>query len=179
MYPYVLQVMAILRVTDLNHIDKDDHTMQPDKFYLVVTDLLLAEKTSTDRFLPYPLLKYDIGYDPVEKINTAVMHIINAESIFRPAILIPCNDRKTNFGLKFKMPSRGNKFDSTSAVRMWGIPYKILDRAGYDIAFPSNADDHDENNNIFLNDDNMHLIYEQARQIGEEVDHYIILRSLI
>ena len=170
MYPYVLlshQVLAILRVTDLTHIDEEGHTVQLDKFYLVVTDLLISEKTATDNFLPYPLLKYDIGYDPVQKINTARMHIIDAESIFRPAILIPCNERKSNFGHKFKLASKGNKFDSTSAVRMWGIPYKILDRAGYDMNFPSNADD---DNNIFLNDDNMHIIFEQARQIGEDVD---------
>ena len=58
------------------------------------------------------------------------------------------------------MPPKGNKLDSTSAVHMWGIPYKMLDRAGYDIAFQSNADD----DNICFNDDNMHIIYDQENR---------------
>ena len=121
-----------------------------------------GRKNGTDRYLPYPLLKYDIGWDPISKMNTARMHIIDAESIFRPAIMIPCNDRSANFEAKLKISTRANSTDCTSAMRMWGIPYKILVRSGYDITFPS-ADAADDNN-LFLHDDNINLIRGQTTQ---------------
>ena len=77
MFPYV-QILAILRITDPSYTN-DDGVIQPlDKFLLVVTDLLTANKKPTDNLLPYPLLKYNIDYDAKERKNMVSMHIIEA-----------------------------------------------------------------------------------------------------
>jgi hypothetical protein len=88
----------------------DDGVVLPiDRFLLIVTDLIVAPKANSDKFLPYPLLQYNVQHDRIAKVNVPVMHIIDAESIFRPAILIPCPDRSKNFGKPFKIHNSKKK----------------------------------------------------------------------
>lgn len=129
------QVLAILRITDLHHIDEDGDSEVIDHFLLVVTHLIAADKSASDKYLPYPLLKYNAVHDPGLGRNVLQMEIIDAESISRPAILIPCPDRSSNFGLPYKDVPRGRRrnppSDCTANIRMWGIPYKTIDRSNY------------------------------------------------
>jgi hypothetical protein len=127
--------------------------------------------------LPYPLLKYDIHYNSSYKKNLPSMNIIEAESIYRPAILIPCPDRSSNFGKKYKedaykkkkyssqsassaAPSASEGGTSTAQIRLWGIPYKIIDRTGYDLTFPAAGNGHGDH--IFLNASHMQDIHAAA-----------------
>ena len=50
---------------------------------------------------------------------------------------------------------------STDQIRLWGIPYKIIDRTGYDLTFPT-AVAHEQGDHIFLNAAHMHDIYAAA-----------------
>ena len=96
MFAYVLfvQVLGILRITDHHNTDNDGVYEPIDRFLLIVTDLLLAQKIEGDIYLPYPLLMYHVVYDStlrqsvrhIPQLNIVQMHIIDAESIFRPAI---------------------------------------------------------------------------------------------
>ena len=54
--------------------------------------------------------------------------IIESSMIFRPATLMPCNDRSRGFNLgSFNYPM-------ATSIRFWIIPYSTVDINGYDIA---------------------------------------------
>ena len=140
--PTLLQALGILRVHDPHHKNEKDLIEPIDHFLLVVTDLIVAAKVGCDNYLPYPLLRYDIQCDVASRKNMPLMHIISAESIYRPAILIPCPDRSYNFGKPFlnagrryRQENRHHRNETNEAIRMQGIPYKIIDRAGYSLTF--------------------------------------------
>jgi hypothetical protein len=174
--------LSILRVTDHHHRDANGVLQPIDRFLLIVTDLIIAPKIEGDRYLPYPLLKYDVvhvvalrlSHRHVPQLNSVHMYIIDAESIFRPAILIPCPDRSKNYGKAFSTNRLARPSDQcTASVRLWGIPYKTLDRSGYDMTFPVQQQQQQGaprgvNENIFINDVNINEIYEEARAF---VDH--------
>ena len=54
----------------------------------------------------------------------------------------------------------------THYIRMWGIPYKILDRAGYNLALPTAAGDP-----IFLNDENINVIHDWLQRDSDNEDN--------
>ena len=93
------------------------------------------------------------------------MHIIEAESIYRPAILIPCLERSYNFGNVFvNPPARGQGTRSTNSVRMWGIPYKIMDRTGCNLTYLTSTREHREPP-FFINDDAIQELYNDSEEI--------------
>jgi len=97
-------------------------------------------------------------------------------NIYRPAVLFPCFDRSANFGKAYQQNTiAGNRrrrgvdgIDvvneeekiTTSYIRMWGIPYKTIDRAGYDMTFPALP-----GNALYMPDQDINAIYDN---IGEE-----------
>lgn len=151
------------------------------KFLLVTTDLIEAVKTRADSFLPYPLLRYQ-NFQPRPRYHqyhhasgvghVPVAQIIEAENIYRPAVLIPCPDRSANVGKVFRNmpppPRRGDPLCrqqeriserklATEYIRFWGIPYRVIDRAGYDTTFPSM-----EGNALFIEDNELNAIYHEG-----------------
>jgi len=93
------------------------------------------------------------------------MHIIEAESIYRPAILIPCLERSYNFGNVFvNPPARGQGTRSTNSVRMWGIPYKIMDRTGYNLTYLTSIGELREPP-FFITDDAIQELYDDSEEI--------------
>ena len=137
---------------------------------MAVSDLEIADKTHGDTFLPYPLLRYNIVNGGLLHRNKMVeSHIVDVESIFRPAILIPCPDRSQNFGEKIKneKPRNATQDECTHFIRLWGIPYKILDRAGYNLALPTAQGDP-----LFLNDDNINAIHDWAHEEQSASDEH-------
>jgi hypothetical protein len=93
------------------------------------------------------------------------MHVIEAESIYRPAILIPCLERSYNFGHTFvNQPARGPGIRSTNCVRMWGIPYKIRDRTGYNLTHLTSIGEHREPP-FFIGDDAIQELYNESEDI--------------
>jgi hypothetical protein len=112
----VCQVLALLCITSVSNNEKT--------FLLVVTELAVMVKKDADRFLPYEQLKYSCHYTGLADIS-----VIDARSVFRPAILVPCPDRSQNMHKNFNRKSQGG---GTPSIRFWGIKYNTLDRTGYE-----------------------------------------------
>jgi len=133
-----------------------------------------VEKEYCDAFIPYSLLRYDLQYQQSLRAHVPRAQVIEAANVYRPAVLVPCYDRSSNFGkvlnrntaIRRRNTATGSGAISeedkltTSYIRMWGIPYKTIDRAGYDITFPSM-----EGHALFMPDDEINEIYAIA---GEE-----------
>jgi hypothetical protein len=94
------------------------------------------------------------------------MHVIQAESIYRPAILIPCLERSYNFGHSFvnTPPARRQGTRCTAYVRMWGIPYKIMDRTGYNLTFLTSIGERREPP-FFINDAAIQNLYNESEDV--------------
>jgi hypothetical protein len=128
------------------------------------TQLTEVQKRNSDSFLPYPLLRYTkTHYYNAYRTSIPHVQIIEAENIYRPAILIPCPDRSDNFGRAFVGPHRRSRIEnentlSTESIRFWGIPYKVVDRAGYDMASPAVPE-----NPLFIQHDEINAIYNEER----------------
>lgn len=84
---------------------------------MITTDLIEAEKTRADPYLPYPLCCDDVkifclALATFVVVDMSVFHV-EAENIYRPGVLIlPCPDRSANVGKIFRKmpppPKRGN-----------------------------------------------------------------------
>ena len=158
-----------MAITDMHNKNEAGDMEAINKFLIVVSDLDFADKTRSDMLLPYPLLKYKItnGFNRYRQNKIVASHIIDVESIFRPAMLIPCPDRSHNFGENFEKeaPRAAKQDHCTHYIRFWGIPYKFLDRAGNNLALPTA-----EGDPIFLNDDNINAIHNLAEQDSDDDD---------
>ena len=166
-------MLAILCISDYHSADPPTH-----KFLLVVTELNAVKKTHSDSFMPYPLLRYNKNFKYYSSCRTPIpdVHIIEPENIYRPAIIIPCPDRCDAFGQAYVARNRlrnPNKLNSTTdSIRLWGIPYKVVDRAGYDMTIPSLQE-----NPLFIEDEQMNAIYDEeqnnnGQQVGQDENDY-------
>ena len=139
-------------------------------------ELIEVKKTNADSFLPYPLLRYNNNFKYNKALRTYVppdVQIIEPENIYRPAIIIPCFDRSNNFnhpytGVSNTLRTRTELNDRTEFIRLWAIPYKVVDRAGYDMTTPAVQE-----NPLYMQDEQINAIYdEDVHNIAEEEDDY-------
>jgi hypothetical protein len=125
----ICQVLGIICITD-NKLQNNEDPNEP-TFLLIVTEFIVDEKKGADKFLPYDLLRYCI--DPDGGPYLGDLSIVDAKSVFTPAIVVPCPDRSKRLHSKF---SRTSKI-GTECIRLWGIKYETLDRNGYDCPSPA------------------------------------------
>ena len=117
------RVLGIIKITEKGEEEGEETIL------LIVTTLESVPKSRTDNFLPYDLLKYTTipgrgGYMGIQ------VELVDVKSIYRPCMLIPDTDRSNYYNAKFHP-----KF--TKLTRIWGIPYRTIDRTGYSISITS------------------------------------------
>ena len=78
-------------------------------------------KSRTENLLPFDIYMYDFIYQSCQ------WDIIEPSMIYRPAILMPCCDRSNGFN------ASSFNYQMAKNLRLWIIPYRIIDVNGYDI----------------------------------------------
>jgi hypothetical protein len=178
----------IVKLLGMICITTDLHTTeQKSEFLLVFTTLKEVPKTGGDKFLPYTLLKYQ----RLPRMMSVVYDIVHTSSLYRPCMVIPCHDRCKYLNTKYRPTGGPQRCAGTESVRMWGIPYKTIDRKGYEDysnemnAADDNIDDNARNNVnneqvLFLNSHAIDVInkeirahlndgYDEEEEYGEEM----------
>jgi hypothetical protein len=134
---------------------------QKSEILFVISPLKEANKSGGDKFLPYSLLRYQRA----PRLRNVVYSIVHTSTLYRPCMVIPCHDRCKYLNAKFTHSTRNQ--EGTESVRMWGIPYKTIDRKGYeDYSNEMNAADDNIDENARDNVDNEQVLFLNSHAIN-------------